>query len=422
MESQSPHDASISKAPSLRACHNCLHPCLPEQARCPECGAFQHHTDEARPSPGVAGVLSFLIPGLGHFYLARPIRGVCWLFAAPIVWWWAAGAVRTSFFLPMLPQTSWKGLALRGSVLLFHALAAVHAIQQGQPRHDTQRGRMARSWLLRLGLAGIAALFISSYALPRLRDYWAWVFPVSATLNPAPAPIVPPSAPKPFFDVRITRVSFLPDGDLKLQLNIQNTSPWTVEKGILHVKSGDGKLYGSISLAYLGLQKSQKATVTLDQVAGTYPSGFDVEGADILTIDGLKDCVVAHDSGFVVLRLLSSDPLEDGRSLATFQIYNFRSSAIQIGTLCGLMPVWVEKRYGRGGEVLVLPAIPAGGVGEAKLAFEHELAGVEIESRDNYLYRGAMKIEDARVLEYNAEGAPVEDARSVKSKSDVDEP
>ncbi|MCC7294027.1 MAG: TM2 domain-containing protein [Phycisphaerales bacterium] len=417
MESQSSSDAGTAKDLSLRPCHNCLHPCLPGQARCPECGEPQPRTDEARPSPGVAGVLSFLIPGLGHFYLARPICGIAWLFVAPIVWWWADSSIRGSmFFSPNLQQESWKGLGLRGAVLLYHALAAVHAIHQGQPRHDTQRGRTARRWLLRLGLAGIASLFIYTYGVRRFRDYWAWAFPVTVITNPAAAPIAPPPAPKPFFGVRIVGMSFLPNGDLRLTFNIQNTSPWTIERGTLHVKSADGRLYGSIPLAYMGIQKQQKSTVMVSEGSGKWPTGFSVEAADILTIDGLKECIVAHDGGCVVLRLISVEPLEDGRSLATFEVYNMRSTDIPIGSRCAVKPVWVEKTLGGSWEVLVLPAIPAGGVGQAKLAFQHALEGFEPDSGRTELEGPQGRLNDARILKYEVEieGAPVENTRGSK--------
>ncbi len=418
MESQSSSDAGAARNPSLRPCHNCLHPCLPEQSRCPECGAFQRHAEEARPLPGVAGVLSFLIPGLGHFYLARPIRGLLWLGLAPVVWWWAIGSVRgTPFFLPRLEFESWRNLSFRGAVLLYHVLAAVHAIQQGQPREDTQRARTARSWLLRLGLAGIGVLFIYTSGLPRARKYWAGVFPVSTPVMPRQAPPVTPAAPKPFFSVNISGIAFLPNGDLKLKFDIRNTSPWTIEKGTLQVKSGDGKLYGSIALAYLGVGKCQKATVVADRASGRYATGFNVEAADIQTVDGLKECVVEYDAGCAVLRLLSVEPLEDGRSLATFQLYNLRSTAIPVGSMCAIMPVWVEKRHARNQEILVLPGIDAGGVGEAKLAFERELEGFEVDSRSNHLDGGMQRLDDARVLEYRVEDAPFDDSRSGESRS-----
>lgn len=32
----------------------------------------------AGPSPGLAAVLSFLLPGLGHLYLGQPFQGLLW--------------------------------------------------------------------------------------------------------------------------------------------------------------------------------------------------------------------------------------------------------------------------------------------------------------------------------------------------------
>ena len=33
---------------------------------------------QAGPSPGLAAVLSFLLPGLGHLYLGQPFQGLLW--------------------------------------------------------------------------------------------------------------------------------------------------------------------------------------------------------------------------------------------------------------------------------------------------------------------------------------------------------
>jgi TM2 domain-containing membrane protein YozV len=38
------------------------------------------------PNPGVAAVLSFVIPGLGQFYTGRFWCGIFWLIVAPGVW------------------------------------------------------------------------------------------------------------------------------------------------------------------------------------------------------------------------------------------------------------------------------------------------------------------------------------------------
>jgi TM2 domain-containing membrane protein YozV len=41
--------------------------------------------------PGVAAVLSFLIPGLGQFYNGKFLRGLFWLIVTPGLWIGSAG-------------------------------------------------------------------------------------------------------------------------------------------------------------------------------------------------------------------------------------------------------------------------------------------------------------------------------------------
>ena len=41
--------------------------------------------------PGVAAVLSFLIPGLGQFYNCKFLRGLFWLIVTPGLWLGSAG-------------------------------------------------------------------------------------------------------------------------------------------------------------------------------------------------------------------------------------------------------------------------------------------------------------------------------------------
>jgi TM2 domain-containing membrane protein YozV len=42
-------------------------------------------------SPGVAAVLSFVIPGLGQFYNGKFLRGIFWLIVTPGLWIFSAG-------------------------------------------------------------------------------------------------------------------------------------------------------------------------------------------------------------------------------------------------------------------------------------------------------------------------------------------
>lgn len=43
------------------------------------------------PNPGLAAVLSFVIPGLGQFYNGKFLRGIFWLIVTPGLWFWSAG-------------------------------------------------------------------------------------------------------------------------------------------------------------------------------------------------------------------------------------------------------------------------------------------------------------------------------------------
>ena len=46
---------------------------------------------ESRPKPGVAAVLSFVIPGVGQFYNGKFLRGIFWLIVTPSLWLGTAG-------------------------------------------------------------------------------------------------------------------------------------------------------------------------------------------------------------------------------------------------------------------------------------------------------------------------------------------
>jgi len=43
------------------------------------------------PKPGLAALLSFLIPGVGQIYNGDPFRGVFWLIVTPGLWIGSAG-------------------------------------------------------------------------------------------------------------------------------------------------------------------------------------------------------------------------------------------------------------------------------------------------------------------------------------------
>lgn len=44
-------------------------------------------------SPGVAAILSLIIPGLGHLYTGNPLSALFWFILAAVGWWTLALAV-----------------------------------------------------------------------------------------------------------------------------------------------------------------------------------------------------------------------------------------------------------------------------------------------------------------------------------------
>lgn len=49
--------------------------------------------------PGVAAVLSFLVPGLGQLYNGKFLRGAFWLIITPSLWFATAGTLGWIFHL-----------------------------------------------------------------------------------------------------------------------------------------------------------------------------------------------------------------------------------------------------------------------------------------------------------------------------------
>jgi TM2 domain-containing membrane protein YozV len=45
------------------------------------------------PNPGIAAVLSFLLPGLGQFYNGKFLRGIFWLIVGGGVWFGSMGTL-----------------------------------------------------------------------------------------------------------------------------------------------------------------------------------------------------------------------------------------------------------------------------------------------------------------------------------------
>ena len=49
--------------------------------------------DRQLPNPGVAAVLSFVIPGVGQFYNGKFLRGIFWLIVTPGLWIGSGGTL-----------------------------------------------------------------------------------------------------------------------------------------------------------------------------------------------------------------------------------------------------------------------------------------------------------------------------------------
>jgi TM2 domain-containing membrane protein YozV len=46
-----------------------------------------------RPKPGIAAVLSFVVPGVGQFYNGAFLRGIFWLIVTPGLWIGSTGTL-----------------------------------------------------------------------------------------------------------------------------------------------------------------------------------------------------------------------------------------------------------------------------------------------------------------------------------------
>jgi TM2 domain-containing membrane protein YozV len=66
----------------MKACPFCAEDIQDAALVCKHCGRSMAGDVAVKPartwSPGVAAVMSFFIPGLGHLYKGRVLAGVCW--------------------------------------------------------------------------------------------------------------------------------------------------------------------------------------------------------------------------------------------------------------------------------------------------------------------------------------------------------
>lgn len=69
----------------LKRCNFCSEIVLAEAKKCKHCGEFLDPELRARSlprqrwNPGTAALLSLLVPGGGHIYRSKPIKGFLWL-------------------------------------------------------------------------------------------------------------------------------------------------------------------------------------------------------------------------------------------------------------------------------------------------------------------------------------------------------
>ncbi len=50
-------------------------------------GGLRYRREARPPSPGIAAVLSVLLPGLGHVYLGRLLAGALWFLGTGLAYW-----------------------------------------------------------------------------------------------------------------------------------------------------------------------------------------------------------------------------------------------------------------------------------------------------------------------------------------------
>jgi hypothetical protein len=59
------------------------------------------------PNPGVAAVLSFVLPGVGQLYTGRFWRGIFWMIVTPGLWLGSAGTLGWIFHI-IASYTAWS--------------------------------------------------------------------------------------------------------------------------------------------------------------------------------------------------------------------------------------------------------------------------------------------------------------------------
>lgn len=111
-----------STAGDVRYCRSCGNEIKREAELCPECGVRQEDDSTSGVSekdPGIAAVLSFLIPGVGQLYNEQIARGVIVLVAYAAFW-----------LLTIVLMFVLVGFLMLFAAPLFHVIAAWDAYDQ----------------------------------------------------------------------------------------------------------------------------------------------------------------------------------------------------------------------------------------------------------------------------------------------------
>ncbi len=111
---------------------------------------------KAERKPWVAGVLSFLLPGLGHLYLGRPELGVCWFATIQLlVFAWTLMIARS----PLLQVLNLGGMLIPLAGYLFLTISAVHLARSVRQTYKLQAWNR---WYVYLGVFVVGTI-ISSF-------------------------------------------------------------------------------------------------------------------------------------------------------------------------------------------------------------------------------------------------------------------
>ena len=121
-------------------------------------------TPKTERKPWVAGVLSVLLPGLGHAYLGRPELGVCWFATIQLLVLAYALIARS----PLLPSVlTLGGILIPLTGYLFIVLSAVRLSRSVR---QTYKPKVWNRWYVYLGVL-VVGVSISSFLSDALKEF-----------------------------------------------------------------------------------------------------------------------------------------------------------------------------------------------------------------------------------------------------------